>query len=96
MREKGPTKIKIKAIDPQKNFAPQNILIVPRACESLNPGLVSPEGLQVFLQVPVFALQGKIRVWKKKALINISNSLKQLYLKINHCVESGVFRRGTN
>jgi hypothetical protein len=39
MREKGPTKIKIKAIDPQKIFALQNILIVPRAYESLNPGL---------------------------------------------------------
>jgi hypothetical protein len=39
MREKGPTKIKIKAIDPKNLFAPQNILIVPRAYESLNPGL---------------------------------------------------------
>ncbi len=39
-RENGPTKIKIKAMDPLKFFAPQNILLVPRAYESLNPGLV--------------------------------------------------------
>ncbi len=38
-RENGPTKIKIKAIDPQNFFAPQNILLLPRAYESLNPGL---------------------------------------------------------
>jgi hypothetical protein len=40
MREKGPTNIKIKAIDPQRFFAPQNLLIVPRAYKSLNPGLI--------------------------------------------------------
>jgi hypothetical protein len=43
MREKGPTKIKIKAIDPQKIFALQNILIVLRAYESLNPGLTKTD-----------------------------------------------------
>jgi hypothetical protein len=30
----------MKAIDPQKFFAPQKILKVPRAYESLNPGLL--------------------------------------------------------
>jgi hypothetical protein len=40
MREKGPTKIKIMAIDPKKFFAQQNILLMPRAYESLNPGLL--------------------------------------------------------
>jgi hypothetical protein len=40
MRKKGLTKVKMKAIDPQNFFALQKILIVPRAYESLNPGLV--------------------------------------------------------
>jgi hypothetical protein len=40
MREKGLTKVKMKAIDPQNFFAPQKILKVPRAYESLNPGLI--------------------------------------------------------
>jgi hypothetical protein len=39
MREKGLTKVKMKAVDPQIFFAPQKILKVPRAYESLNPGL---------------------------------------------------------
>jgi hypothetical protein len=41
MREifKRHTKVKMKAIDPQKCFAPQKILKVPRAYETLNPGL---------------------------------------------------------
>jgi hypothetical protein len=39
MREKGLTKFKMKAIDPQNFFAPQKVLKVPRAYESLNPGL---------------------------------------------------------
>ncbi len=39
MREKVLTKVKMKAIDPQKFFAPQKIQKVPRAYESLNPGL---------------------------------------------------------
>jgi hypothetical protein len=45
MTEKGVTKVKIKAIDPQKFFAPQKILKVPRAYESLNPGLCIPNRL---------------------------------------------------
>jgi hypothetical protein len=40
MREKGLTKVKMKAIDPQKFFALQKNLKVPRAYESLNPGLL--------------------------------------------------------
>jgi hypothetical protein len=40
MREKWLTKVKIKAIDPQNFFAPQKNLRVPRAYESLNPGLI--------------------------------------------------------
>jgi hypothetical protein len=39
MREKGLTKVKMKAIDPQIFFVPQKIQKVPRAYESLNPGL---------------------------------------------------------
>jgi hypothetical protein len=39
MREKGLTKVKMKAIDPKKFFAPQKILKVSRAYERLNPGL---------------------------------------------------------
>jgi hypothetical protein len=39
MREKGVTKVKIKAIDLQIFLAPQKILKMPRAYESLNPGL---------------------------------------------------------
>ncbi len=39
MREQGPTKVEMKAIDPQKNFALQKIQKVPRAYESLNPAL---------------------------------------------------------
>jgi hypothetical protein len=39
MREKGLTKVKMKSIEPQKNFSPQKILKVLRAYESLNPGL---------------------------------------------------------
>ncbi len=39
MREKGLTKVKMKAIDPHFFFASQKILIVPRAYESLNAGL---------------------------------------------------------
>ncbi len=40
MREEGPSKVKMKAIDPQKFLAPQKIQKVPRAYESLNPTLV--------------------------------------------------------
>jgi hypothetical protein len=40
IREKGLTKVKMKAIDPQIFFDPQKILEVPRAYESLNPGLI--------------------------------------------------------
>jgi hypothetical protein len=40
MREKGLKKVKMKAIDPQKIFARQKILKVPRGYESLNPGLL--------------------------------------------------------
>jgi hypothetical protein len=39
IRERGLTKVKMKAIDPQKFIAPQIILKLPRAYESLNPGL---------------------------------------------------------
>ncbi len=39
MREKGLTKVKMKAIDTQNFFAPQKIIKVPRAYESLNLGL---------------------------------------------------------
>jgi hypothetical protein len=39
MREKSLTKVKMKAIDPPKFFALQKFLKVPRAYESLNPGL---------------------------------------------------------
>jgi hypothetical protein len=39
MREKGLTKVKMKAIDHQKFFVPVKIQKVPRAYESLNPGL---------------------------------------------------------
>jgi hypothetical protein len=39
MKEKGLTKVKMKAIDPQNFLAPQKILKLPRAYESLNPGL---------------------------------------------------------
>jgi hypothetical protein len=39
MREKGPSKVKRKAIDPQKFLAPQNIQKVPRTYEILNPAL---------------------------------------------------------
>jgi hypothetical protein len=41
MREKGLTKVKIKAIDPQNFIALQKILIMPRAYESLNPGQIA-------------------------------------------------------
>ncbi len=41
MREKGFTKVKMKAIDPLNFFALQKILKVPRAYESLNSGLVA-------------------------------------------------------
>jgi hypothetical protein len=46
MREKGLTKVKMKAIDPQNFFAPQKIQKVPRACESPNPGML--ETIAVF------------------------------------------------
>jgi hypothetical protein len=39
LREKGLTKVKMKAIDSQIFFSPLKILKVPRAYESLNPGL---------------------------------------------------------
>jgi hypothetical protein len=39
MMKKGPTKGKMKAIEPQKNSALQNIQKMPRAYESLNPAL---------------------------------------------------------
>jgi hypothetical protein len=47
MRKKGPTKIKIKAMDPQKFLAPQKILIVPMAYESLNPGLLLTQAYEM-------------------------------------------------
>jgi hypothetical protein len=40
MREKESTKVKMKPKDHQKVLAPQKILKVPRAYESLNPGLI--------------------------------------------------------
>jgi len=41
MREKGLTKVKMKAIDPQKCFKFKfKNLRVPRSYESLNPGLI--------------------------------------------------------
>jgi hypothetical protein len=46
MREKGLTKVKMKVIDPQKFFDPQKILKVPRAYESLNPGLLGPPNMR--------------------------------------------------
>jgi hypothetical protein len=50
MRERGLTKVKMKAIDPQKFFAPQKIIKVPRAYESLNPGLdVIKTGLNILM-----------------------------------------------
>ncbi len=36
---KGPTKVKMKEIDPQKNFCSPNIKKVTRAYESLNPAM---------------------------------------------------------
>ncbi len=39
-RTKGPSKVKMKGIDPQKNFSSANIKEVPRAYESLNPALL--------------------------------------------------------
>jgi hypothetical protein len=39
MREKGLTKVKMKAIGPQNFFALRKFLKVPRAYESLNLGL---------------------------------------------------------
>jgi hypothetical protein len=39
MRGKGLTKVKMKAIDPQKILLCKKILKVPRAYESLNPGM---------------------------------------------------------
>ncbi len=36
----GPTKVKMKGIDPQKNFCSANIKKVPRAYESLNAALM--------------------------------------------------------
>jgi hypothetical protein len=44
MRNKGPTRAKIKEIDPQKNFCSANIKKVPNAYESLNPALLVPRG----------------------------------------------------
>jgi hypothetical protein len=37
--EKGPTKFKMKGINPQKNFCFTNILKMSRAYENLNPDL---------------------------------------------------------
>jgi hypothetical protein len=39
MREQGPTKVEMKAIDPQKNLAPQKNSKSAWAYESLNPAL---------------------------------------------------------
>jgi hypothetical protein len=39
MRKKGPTKVTMKGINPQKTFCSANIKKVPRAYESLNPAL---------------------------------------------------------
>ncbi len=39
MRKKGPTKVKMKGIDLQRNFCFANIKKVPRAYKSLNPDL---------------------------------------------------------
>ncbi len=41
MRENGPSKVKMKAIDPQKILAPHKIQKGPRAYESLNPALLA-------------------------------------------------------
>jgi hypothetical protein len=38
--KKGPTKVKMEGIDPQKIFCSANIKKVPRAYESLNPALL--------------------------------------------------------
>jgi hypothetical protein len=40
VKEKGPTKVKMKAMDPQKNFWLRKYLKMPRAYESPNPALV--------------------------------------------------------
>jgi hypothetical protein len=37
--KKGPTKVKMEGIDPQKYFCSANIKKVPRVYESLNPAL---------------------------------------------------------
>jgi hypothetical protein len=43
MRKKGPTKAKMKEIDPQKTFCSANIKKAPRSYESLNPALHLPK-----------------------------------------------------
>jgi hypothetical protein len=40
MRKKGLTKVKMKGINPQKNFCSANIKKLPRAYENLNPALL--------------------------------------------------------
>jgi hypothetical protein len=51
MRKRGPTKVKMKGINPQKKFCFANIKKVPRAYESLNPAL---QIMTIYLQRPLF------------------------------------------
>jgi hypothetical protein len=59
MRKKGPTKAKMKEVDPEKKFCSANIKKVPRAYESFNPALYTP---QMFMHMCTYNTDIKVKL----------------------------------
>jgi hypothetical protein len=69
MRKKGPTRVKIQGIDPQKKFSSANIKKVPTAYESLNPAL---GGLRVAIH---FWVAGSLALPKLQQCLTLAHGI---------------------